>query len=91
MVSGLVREHGSGSFVSRLARIFSKILDVPADRFADTVSIHTVAGWDSLKHVQLMLAIEEEFDLSLAPEDIETMVSVGLIKEVLQERGVLLP
>ena len=73
----------------KLIRIFSRMFGLEATDVSDEASVHTIEGWDSLKHINLMLAIEEEFGVSLTPEEVETMISVGLIKDVLKGHGVL--
>lgn len=36
-----------------------------------------VPGWDSLQHLSLVLALEEEFGIMYSPEQIEAMRTVG--------------
>jgi acyl carrier protein len=42
----------------------------------------TVEGWDSLQQLNLVLAIEQEFELQLGPEDIERLGNIRLIAAV---------
>lgn len=43
----------------------------------------THEGWDSLKMLNLILAIEEEFDVSFSSEDIERLASIEDICQIL--------
>jgi len=63
----------------RIRSIVAAVLRVPADTLADTTSPDTVAGWDSLNHMQLVLALEEEFGVQFAVDDMEAMYDVGAI------------
>lgn len=41
--------------------------------------------WDSLKHLELMVEIESEFNVELEPEEISKMKSFEDIKKILQQ------
>lgn len=45
-------------------------------------------GWDSVGHVNLMNVIEEEFDVSLEPDDILDFKSFAIGKEILRKYGI---
>jgi acyl carrier protein len=49
---------------------------------------HTsVANWDSLATVTLVSVIEEEFSISIPPEDFEYMISFELVMDCLKRRA----
>ena len=52
----------------RLLQIFREILD-DEDLTFEADSMEPIQGWDSLAHVQLMLGIEDEFDVTLTTEE----------------------
>ncbi|MFC1874297.1 acyl carrier protein [Chloroflexota bacterium] len=72
----------------RLYRIISEVFGVPAAEINNESSPDTIETWDSLSHLNLVLALEEEFGVSLSPEDVMEMLSVQLIRTILAERGV---
>ena len=45
----------------------------------------TIKSWDSLKHINLVLALEEEFGVSIPDEEAANITSYTLIKLVLEE------
>ncbi len=47
----------------------------------------SVAAWDSLGHLNLILALEAEFNVSFSPEDVINMRSLGLIRDGLRAQG----
>lgn len=55
--------------------------DVPSDATRDTVD-----GWDSMAHVNLVLALEQEFNLQFTPEEMMEMLSVELIAMLVEEK-----
>src|SRR5262249_52311440 len=49
---------------SSLVDVLSVTLRVPADRISDEFSPAECANWDSVRHLMLMLAIEDRFEIS---------------------------
>jgi len=47
----------------------------------------TIAAWDSLGHLNLILAIEAEFGVSFSPDDVIGMGSLGAIRTALRAGG----
>jgi acyl carrier protein len=71
-----------------LKRTLGEVLGVSEASIDDETSMDTVENWDSLKHLNLVLAIEEKFDVSLTEEQSMEILSYPLIKAVLAEHGV---
>lgn len=51
---------------------------------ADTASVENLADWDSIAHVNVMLALEERAGVPLAPEIVVAIVSVRDIADYLE-------
>lgn len=69
-----------------LQHVMATVLGIPADSINDDTSMDTVEAWDSIKHMNLVLAIEEEFDVSIPDEDAANITSYPLIRLVLNEQ-----
>jgi acyl carrier protein len=67
---------------TRVARVLADIFSVPVDEISAETSPETIMTWDSVQHLILVLALEEELGLSFEPEDVERMTSVTAILEV---------
>ena len=63
--------------VSKLKAIVSDRLDVEADQVTPEKSFVEDLGADSLDIVELIMGIEEEFDIEIPDEDAEKLTSVG--------------
>ena len=74
--------------IDRLHRVVSDVFGVPVDQVSHQSSPDTLAQWNSLSHINLVLALEAEFGLSLTPEDSMDMLSVRLIRTILAEKGI---
>ncbi len=72
----------------KLYRVLSQVLGVPADQLSDESSPDTLPNWDSMTHLNMIVALEAEFAISLSPEQAMEMLSVKLIRMILQEAGV---
>ena len=71
--------------------VLEKVRQVAADAFnlqLDDVipesSNETIGEWDSMQHLNLILALEESFGLEFAPEEIERMLSIEAIASVIE-------
>jgi acyl carrier protein len=60
---------------SRLERIFKQILPVPPGFDVERASKDTLGAWDSIAHINLILAIEQEFRITLTPEEASVALS----------------
>lgn len=71
----------------RLTRVFRDVLDRDDLVLPDDPE-EAIDGWDSLAHVELMMALEAEFDVALTNEETAEMTSIPAIETVLVSRGV---
>jgi acyl carrier protein len=69
-----------------LKDVMATVLGIAADSINDDTSMDTVEAWDSIKHMNLVLAIEEEFGVSIPDEDAANITSYPLIRLVLNEQ-----
>lgn len=65
--------------------VMATVLRVPAESIGPDSSMDTVPGWDSLRHLTLVLALEEEFGVYIPDEEAGSITSYPLIKLVLTE------
>lgn len=71
----------------RLINVFASSFGISDDEVESAIFKGT-KGWDSVGHVNLMNAIEEEFDVSLEPDDILDFKSFNIGKDILKKYGV---
>lgn len=73
---------------SLLKNTVAGVLGVNIDEINDESSMDSLHQWDSVKHLNLVLAIEEVFGVSLTEEQSLEMLSFPLIKLVLSEHRI---
>jgi acyl carrier protein len=71
-----------------LKQVLADVFGVDASLINDDSSVDTVAAWDSLNHLNLVLALEERFEVSLTEDQIVEMLNYPLVKATLAEHGV---
>lgn len=76
------------SIFQQLRDIMAVTLSVPPDRITQTSAQDDFAGWDSLGHINLMVALEDAFGIELQVEDFAKLASVPAILDYLANRGV---
>jgi acyl carrier protein len=62
-----------------IIQVVANVLEVPFESLGGTSSPETVESWDSLKHMKLVLALEEHFEIEMTESDVVEMLSVELI------------
>jgi acyl carrier protein len=68
-----------------LKQVMATLLSVDVTAIDSKASMDTIPTWDSLRHMNLVLALEEEFRVSIPDEDAGNITSYKLIKLVLEE------
>jgi len=63
----------------------SAVFAVPTEVITPDSSMDTIEGWDSLKHMNLVIALEDEFGVSIPDEDAADITSYALVKVVLED------
>jgi acyl carrier protein len=71
----------------RIKKIIEEQLGVEGDRIKAEASFIDDLGADSLDIVELVMAMEEEFDLEIPDEDAEKLRTVGDVTSYLQGKG----
>jgi acyl carrier protein len=70
----------------RVIKVFSEILRLPAERLGDETSPDNTPEWDSMATMNLVLGIEDEFDVRLSSREILAMRTIAIVKRVLREK-----
>lgn len=74
----------------RVQRVFADIFSIPVEQLRSELSPETVANWDSLNHLNLVLALEQEFGIQFSPEEtIDGMDSLDRIIHLLKQKQVV--
>lgn len=78
----------SGDVVEQVREIVSDIFQIPIEQVNLDSSPETIEAWESIQHLNLVLALEQEFGVSFSPEEMATMLSVEAISQLVSEKMV---
>ena len=69
----------------RIRNVMSAVFEISADQIQDNSSSDTIKSLDSLKHMNLVIALEEEFDCEFSDTEVTELLSFKLISTILKE------
>ena len=70
----------------KIKNVMSSIFDVELDQINDTTTQGDLEHWDSMGHMNLVVALEEEFELVFDEEEIIEMMNFKLICLIVSEK-----
>jgi len=73
----------------KLKSVLASIFQVDVNLINDETSVDSVEGWDSLTHMNLVLALEQVFNVSFTEEQTVEILNYPLIVITLAEHGVI--
>jgi len=71
----------------RVRKVLVEQLDVSEDEVTPTASIVDDLGADSLDVVEIIMGLEEEFDVEIPDEDAEKITTVQMIMDYVEEKA----
>jgi acyl carrier protein len=74
------------SVLDRLNRVFRDVLENDSIELAPNTTAADIEEWDSLSHVQIILAVEQEFKLRLNAGDLSGLENVGAFMALLERK-----
>ena len=71
--------------LEKIKKVVSSVLDIDQSQLTLETGIDNIIQWDSLAHMRIVLALEEEFEVTFSEIEIVEMLSISLIVEKLDE------
>ena len=75
------------------SKIYDKLTEIFRDFFDDVnivindeTTSDDIEDWDSLEHINLIVAIEQEFGMKFSMGEVTGMKNVGAMVDIIQER-----
>lgn len=72
--------------LEKLNGIFTDVLDNDDIKINETSSANDIEEWDSLTHIQLVVAIEKSFKVKFTATEIQTWKNVGEMVNSIQAK-----
>lgn len=71
---------------NKIKEILATILEINISEINDAFSQNSCSNWDSLNHLNLIIALEETFDVSFDPEQISLMIDIDKIMDQINKK-----
>ena len=69
--------------IQKLQSIFDDLIDENPPKVIPALSANDVDEWDSLLNIQIMVAAERAFGISIAAADIERLQNIGELMQLI--------
>jgi acyl carrier protein len=70
-----------------LEELVAAVLEVPQDQVTDDTAPHNTGEWTSKAQIQLVVALEDAYGVSLSMSEIRDLTSVGAARRLLAGHG----
>lgn len=77
---------GSSEVMSRLTGVFQRVFGHEALSLSRSTTAQDVDGWDSLMHINLIVAIEREFKIRFTTREIARLQNVGELTDLIASK-----
>lgn len=74
--------------LEKMKEMIAEQLSVEADSVTEASSFKDDLGADSLDLFELVMALEDEYDVEIPAEDLQNLLTVGDVMNYLKEKGV---
>lgn len=74
--------------MNALLQLIAQALNIPVAGVLESSSMENTEAWDSLAHMDVILSIEQHYEINLDGDEIADMQSVQAIANVLKSKGV---
>ena len=74
--------------LEKMKEIIAEQLSVEADSITEASSFKDDLGADSLDLFELVMALEEEYEIEIPSEELEKITTVGAVADYLKSKGV---
>lgn len=73
---------------NKIKEIISKIIGKDfSNKNLEEINMKNIEDWDSLAHLKIIIALEDEFNIEIEPEEIQLMkLGANKIKEIIQNK-----
>ena len=74
------------STLDKVRQIASDVLGAPLNRIDATTGPEQIESWDSVQHLNIVMALEEECGVQFSPEDFDEMKNIGAIAALVDSK-----
>ncbi len=76
-----------GNYKSKILEVMSSVFEVELTSLNEDSSIDNIENWDSIRHLNLILALEDEFNITIPDEEVGDLINFKLIELIVNEQS----
>jgi len=70
----------------QIVEVLANVLDIPASEIPSDAAPGVIEKWDSLKHLLLVMSLEEEFEIGFSDDELTDLLSLDLIIQIITDK-----
>jgi acyl carrier protein len=67
----------------RIKKVMARVFKVPEESITEQSNMDNTPDWDSIHHVQMIVFLEREFDITIPDEEVGKMITFKFIEEII--------
>ena len=71
---------------NKIKKIISIVFEIELNKINDNSSPDNIENWDSLRHMMLIDALEDEFDIQFSDDEMTELINYKLIKFTISDK-----
>ena len=72
--------------LEELQKIFSEVLEINPTLVTEGSTIENLDGWDSMKHLEIVIAIENKYSINFEPHEVILLNSIERIMTAIKQK-----
>jgi len=77
----------SNDVSTRVINVASAIFNLPTNEITGELAYNSHERWDSIAQMNLIIALEEEFNIQFLDDEVEDMLTIDLIVNIISSRS----
>jgi len=74
--------------ITSFLTVVSGVLNIPIEQLNEQTGPATLGEWSSLKHIQLVAALEDAYHVHFSPREVRSVRTVGGFHDLLSSKGI---
>ena len=70
----------------RIKSVMAVVFEIDANSIQDDAAPGSIENWDSIRHMNLIVALEEEFNFEFSDDEITDLLSYQLIESIVSQK-----
>jgi acyl carrier protein len=71
----------------RIKSVMGVVFEVDSSTIDDDATPGSIETWDSIRHMNLIVALEEEFNIMFSDDEITDLISFKLIESIISNKS----